>query len=307
MLRKKRVLAAKIETTIGTAETLAGADAAMNVYDPVIQANVEMIDRPRQASFGGLPKIPGLRTGTATFRTEVYGDGAGGVPLWASTLLPACGFVNSGGVFSPKTESPGTNVKTVTIGVYQDGMKKVLSGAVGTAVLNYVTGQPVSIDWTFQGILNTVADVAILAPTYPTDLPPRFANSTFTVGGATPGCIESLSIDLGNTIFMRPCPGAASGIASGVITERMVTGSMNPESRLVATYDVFGKWLTGTEEALSIVLDDGTDEITFGAPKLQRTNVQEGDRSGLQIDDVSFSCNPSSGDDEFTITFDASA
>ena len=81
---------------------------------------------------------------------------------------------------------------------------------------------------------------------------------------------------------------------------------MNPESRLVATYDVFGKWLAGTEEALSIVLDDGTDVITFSAPKLQRTNVQEGDRSGLQIDDVSFACNPSSGDDEFTIAFSAS-
>lgn len=306
MLRKKRVLAAKIETTIGTAESLTGTDAAMNVYDPVIQANIDMTDRPRQGSFGSLPKIPGLRTGTATFRTEVYGDGAGGVPLWASTLLPACGYVNSSGTFSPTTESPGSNVKTATIAVYQDGMRKILSGAVGSFVLNFITGQPVSIDWTFQGIYNAVTDVSILSPTYPTVLPPRFANSTFTVGGVTPGCIESLSVDVGNTIFLRPCPGAAAGIASGVITERMVTGSMNPESRLVATYDVFGKWLAGTEEALSIVLDDGTDVITFSAPKLQRTNVQEGDRSGLQIDDVSFACNPSSGDDEFTIAFSAS-
>jgi hypothetical protein len=186
-------------------------------------------------------------------------------------------------------------------------MRKILSGAVGTAKLMYTTGQPVMIEWTFQGIFNAVSDVAILSPTYPVIIPPRFASSTFTIGGSAPGCIESLEIDFGNTIFMRPCPGAATGIASGIITDRSVVGSMNPESRLVETDDAFGDWLSGTEEALVIELADGTDTITFNAPKLQRQNVQEGDRSGLQIDDISFSCNRSSGDDEFTITFAASA
>jgi hypothetical protein len=36
-LKRKRVLAAKIEGTIGTAEVLAAADAAFNIYDPMIQ------------------------------------------------------------------------------------------------------------------------------------------------------------------------------------------------------------------------------------------------------------------------------
>lgn len=307
MLKKKRLLAAKIETTIGTAISLAGADGAMNVYDPMIQANIEQAKRPRQGSFGNRKSISKQRGGTATFRTEVYGDGAGGVPLWASVLLPACGWVDSAGVFSPTTESPGTNVKTITIGCYQDGMFKQLFGAAGTFKLIFEAGSPVSIEWTFQGIFDEPDDVTILSPTYPAITPPRFASNTFTIGGSSPGCIESLEVDAGNEVALRSCPGTVSGIKSGIVTDRKVNGTMNPESRLIATEDVFGKWIAGTEEALVIELDDGTDLISFDAPKLQRQNVQEGERAGIQTDEISFDCNGNAGDDEFTITFEASS
>ena len=80
---------------------------------------------------------------------------------------------------------------------------------------------------------------------------------------------------------------------------------MNPESKLVATDDVFGDWLSGEEQALSIVVSDSDDTITISAPKLQYNNAQEGDREGIEIDDITFQCNPSSGDDELTIAFAA--
>ena len=78
LLRRKSVLAAKIETTSGTAESLAAADAAFNVFDLTMTANIPMTPRPSQGSFSSLPAVPELYGGTCSFRTEIYGDGAGG-------------------------------------------------------------------------------------------------------------------------------------------------------------------------------------------------------------------------------------
>ncbi len=305
LLKKQRVLAIATETTIGTAPSLSASNAALNAYDVMIQPNIDSEQRPRQGSFGGLKSIPGLRIGTATFRTEVYGDGAGGVPLWASVLLPACGWVDSANTFSPTTEAPGSNVKTITIASYQAGRRKMLTGAMGTFTMTFPSGKPAFIEWTFTGIWNTPTDTAILSPTYPTVIPPRFASSTFTVGGSNPGCIEQITIDAGNNVIARPCPTTASGIESGLVTDRNVVGQMNPESKLVAGDDVYGDFLSSAESVLSIVLADSADTITFAAPKLQYNVPQEGDREGTEIDDIPFQLNPSSGDDELTINFNA--
>jgi hypothetical protein len=310
LLKRKRVLAASIESTSGTIETLDAADAAINAFDVMPQASIEFIPRPSQGSFSSLPGTLGAYGGSLSFKTEITGDGAGGVPDWASTFLPACGWVDSTGTFSPATEAPGSNVKTVTLGIYEDGMLKRLRGAVGSFKLMFTSGKIGIIEWNFMGVWQAPTDATILAPTYPTDLPMRFANTTFTLGGSSPGCVETLEIDAGNSMALRPCPGNSdgSGYSAGIVLDRRVVGSMNPESQLVASNDHFGKWLSGTEEALSMVFDDGTDEITIAAPKVQRTNIQEGDRGGLQVDQIEFQCNKSAaaGNDELTIAFGAS-
>lgn len=303
MLRRKRVLAAAIETTSGTAETLDATDATVNCFNIEIQANIPVEERPQQGSFSHLAAVPGPRMGTCTFMTYLTGDGAAGVPTWADVFLPACGWVESTQVFSPTTEPPGSNVKTITIGVYEDGVRKLLSGCAGTFRIVCTSGMPIQIEWTFTGVWQAPTDVALLSPTYDTNLPLRFASSTFTVGGSAPGCVQQISFDAGNNVIMRECPTTAAGYLAGLVSGRKVVGNMNPESRLVATENVFGDWLAGTERAISLNVDDGTDSITIAAPKSQRINIQEGDRNGQQIDNIDFQCNRSSGDDELTITF----
>jgi len=111
LLARKRVLAAKIETTSGTPIALAGADAAFNCYDIMIQQELEMEPREGQASFGMIASIPGAYKGKATFKTHCSWDGTVTEPSWADTFLPACGYVKTGQVFTPRTEIAGTNVK----------------------------------------------------------------------------------------------------------------------------------------------------------------------------------------------------
>jgi len=128
-LYRKRVLGAKIETTPGTAISLSGSDAAMNVFNLVANPTAASEQRMGQGAFGQLASVVGLQTGQFTFMTELYGS-SGAAPSWLQTLFAGCGVSYSAGVFSPKSEMPGSNVKTLTLGAYTNGVYKQIAGAM---------------------------------------------------------------------------------------------------------------------------------------------------------------------------------
>ncbi len=76
MLSRKRVMAAKIESTPGTAIALAASDAVMNISEAKVLAEIAMTERPPQSAFSQLPSIRELGGGGITFKTDLYGDGA---------------------------------------------------------------------------------------------------------------------------------------------------------------------------------------------------------------------------------------
>lgn len=299
LLRRKAVLAAAIETTPGTAETLANGDASFICYDPLIQPNLVEQERPEYGGFNFHPSSIGPRSGTATFRTDLHGDGAGGVPAWASTFLPACGYVNSLGTFSPTAEPVGSNVKTLTIGLYQDGRRHILTGCCGTFRMLFPTGRPAQIEWTFTGKWGGVSDQEILSPTYPTQMPLRYANGAFTIGSYSP-CVESVSVEAGNNVILRECVSAsdATGFAAAEITDRRSVVSANPEAGLVSDDDTYGDWLAANTYGLMIQVFDSSDQVDVEATDVQTINAQQGERNGMVTDDLQMLC--TSG---FTISF----
>jgi hypothetical protein len=307
-LRRQRVLAAKIETTSGTAETLAQGDVLYGAYDIQHQALIAFDPLPAAGTSAQDRGTTGARIGTISFKIDLRSGGTGGIPQWASSLLPACSVVATSQTYTPRTSAPGSAVKTVTLAVYQGGRRKLLRGASGNARFVFKAGHRIAIEFSFTGVYTTQTDVAMLTSAASYGLMYKFAAATFTIGGVATPCMENLTIDLGNVLYPLPCPTATdgSGVGRVIVSERAVKGTMDPESRLVATEDVFGKWIDGTEEAFSLTLVIGTDNIVFAGPKIQRTNVQEGDRSGVEIDQIDFQFNRDSqaGDDEFSITFD---
>lgn len=303
LLKRVRVLAAKIESTAGTAEALSGTEATFNIFNAMIQPNIENEEREGQGGLSQLSAVPGGRGGTATFQTELQGDGAGGIPAWASTFLPACGWIASSQVYSP-ANATGSNFKTLTLGLYENGLYKQLHGAQGTFTVTFPSRRRVLFDWTFTGIYSEPSDVSILTPTYTTNAPMSFYAETLTLGSWTP-TLEQVTLDAGNEVILREDATVSAGYKTALITGRRVRGTMNPEAVLVATANHVNKWLARTEEALTIEIDNGTDRVTFAAPKCQRINVTEGERSGNQTDEIEFQCNrsASAGSDELTITF----
>jgi hypothetical protein len=306
LLRRRAVFAAKVETTIGTAESLTGAEGAFNARDFTIQPNVPITRREGQGGFNYLPGIAEGMQGTCTVTMDMAYDGTT-VPTWASVLLPACGWVQTTGVFSPLSEGPGTNVKTITIGHYKDGKRALLSGAMGTFKIMAPTGKMASIEFTFTGKYSTnETDTALIAPTYPTTLPLRVAAGALTWNSVAL-CTSNVEVDAGNSVIMRECMNATdrSGFVSAIVTNRQPVITADPESELVATQDRDALWLTSSPQAFSIQIGVAGTSITVAAPKAQLENKQQGNRNDMMTDDLTWlATKGSAADTELTITFD---
>lgn len=307
LLRRRRVLAAKIEGTIGTAEALSGADGAFNVYNPIIQPTITMINREGQGGFGYLPSALGGYSGTATFRTYLEWDGTATEPAWADTFFPACGWVKSGQVYTPRSEAPGSNVKTLTIGCYVDGKLRSIAGAMGSFIVTLPTGQPGYIDWTFTGVWQNEFDEAIIAPTYPTVKPMRFAGGLAEWDNVNL-CVSQAVINSGNNVVLRECPTTAAGFISAIVTDRRPTITVDPEANTVATQDRWSRWESMLEYLLELDVDGPSNSVlSFDAPKASIINNQEGDRNNIVTDQIEFQCNKNgtTHDQELSITFTA--
>jgi len=306
-LKRKRVLAAKIEATPGTLDLFI-ADTAFNVYNLIAQQEIEMESREAQGGFGMHPSLAGGRKGRITFSVDGSWDGTATEPSWADVFLPACGWVKSGQVFTPRTEVPGANVKTLSMAIYQDGVIKSMAGCAGTFTMNNPTGRTAVFNFDFQGIWQPPTDGTLgIAPTYPTALGLRYASST-TTWNSVALCLENITLDSGNTITMKECAGNVSGYDYALITNRVVTVTGNPESKLVATQDRFGQLIANTEAVLTWNLDGPTNSVlTLTAPKAQIIDIKEGDRNGLVIDDITWQCNRNGSniDQEISMTFTA--
>jgi hypothetical protein len=304
LLRKKRVMAAEIEVTPGTATTLAAADGAENFFDGVIQPSITVEPRQGQGGFGKLAGVPGARMGTATFRTMIYYDGIN-LPFWAAVLLPACGWVEISDVFTPRTEAPGANVKTITIGCYADGKLFSIAGAMGTFQAVFPNGRPAYIDWTFTGKWQPVTNTALITPTYPTTLPLRYSTATTTFNSVAL-CLEQVTFDAGNTVIMRECTADETGYGAALVTDRYPKITANPESVAIATRDPHAQLLAGTESSFSLLIPVAvTGALQFVASKAQVLSTQDEDRNGLMIDAMEFGCNKNGAthDEELSISF----
>lgn len=308
LLRRRSVFAAKLEGVIGTAEALTAAEAVYNVMGLTIQPNITMEEREGQGGFNYKSSVPGQRGGTASFSTECYYDGSA-IPAWASVLLPACGFVNTAGTFSPVSRGPGTDgVTTVTIGGFVDGVFRVLSGCMGTFTIGLPTGRMVKLSWTFSGKWTNPADSGLIEPTYPTTIPMRMAAGSIS-WASTNICTENVTVDAGNEVILRECAGELSGIKSGLVVNRKPMITANPEMVLVATQNRHSQWLTPTPGPLVITTGGASENrIVITAPKAQLQNVQQGERSGLLIDDLTWMATENDNpDEELTIAFAAAA
>jgi hypothetical protein len=191
--------------------------------------------------------------------------------------------------------------------VYEDGRRKLMRGCVGTFRLVCETGKIAMIEWDFVGIWVTPTDVALLAPTYPTTAPIRYASGVTEFNSVAMQC-QSVTLDIANEVYLREGTAASNitGYIAGCITNRRPTVTCNPESKLIGTQDRYLFFRDSTEYVLTFeIAGPSSSKIVVSAPKATIENIQDADRNALIVDDLTFLCgqNGSTADQEFSIVF----
>lgn len=306
---RNAVLAAKIEATVGTDATPSASDAAMNCYNMVMEPDFDIEEREGQGGFDMLSAQTAGRRAKITFQTKLEWDGTATEPSWAETFFPACGWTKSSQTYAPKSEAPGTNVKTLTISLYINGKLRKATGCMGTFKVSLPTGKLGFIDWEFMGCWAGETDAAIITPTYPTDTNYKFASGVCQWNDVDL-YTSMVTIDAGNTVVMREDASKASGYISAIVTNRYPKITLDPEAKTVATQDRLGLFQSNTQYALELhCAGVGNSKLQFDAPKAQITKVGYGDRNKLFVDSLEMACgkNGATHDQSLSITFTAAS
>lgn len=297
-------LAAKIETTEGTKETLALADAIL-VSNVKFSPDIEMY--ARDALRGTLSRdlsVSGKQKAAISFDIEMKGSGtAGTAPDWGK-MMKGCGYSETIVALTSVTYKPATNnlSNSMTLGVYMDGVISRIWGARGNVKAAMNAGKPGILSFEFQGAAFEVVDGALLAPSYTIIIPPAFLNASLLLDSYAAICAK-VDFDTANILALRESINSSSGFLSCLITGRNPKGSMDPELSLVAAYDFFGKWKTpGTLGQLQLAANGGAGNIaTITFPKVRYAKIASEDRNGIRTLGLDFEACLSSGDDEISI------
>jgi len=302
ILGRRTVVAAKVESEEGTAETLTAAEAfrVSNVgFTPRVEMNKREIVRD---SLSKVADLPGIRSAEMSFDVELVGNTTGGTaPEW-SDLMKAVGFTETlgSGIVTYALSSDPDDFKSLTIGAYTDGVLSRIWGARGTVQTVLQAGKPGILRFTFTGADFDVSDTAILSPTFDTSVPEAFKSATFTMGSDQLQ-IGSLTLSLNNQIQLRSDITKSSGHLSAMITGRESSGEFDPEMELVATHDFYGKWKDGNLSALSATWGSTASKVSVSAPKCQYSAIRWTDRGALRALGVTFGMVEDSGSDELEI------
>lgn len=297
LLTRKRVIKVILEAEKGTK---IAATAAVLVFDLDIKPTAPFEERKGSGLYRGhsVAGIHGERSGSCSFGAELRGTGAGGMDAGLAILLQACGLAKTMEVY--QVHSTHSADKTISIDVWEDGVKKGLAGASGNVTFEGDVGKRMMCNFEFSGVWQAPIDEALPAYAPGTTTPLRLQGGTFTL--ATQSIkIGKFSLNMGCNVIPRMDVDAAGGIAYFMLTDYDPVLSIDPEADLVAGYDYYGSWLAGTEAAVSLAVTDGTDTVTFTLPKVQYREIAEGDRDGIQIYDITGQCNHSAGNDSVAI------
>lgn len=217
------------------------------------------------------------------------------------------------------------DVPTLGIGLNEDGIAKTVIGARGTVSLEARIGEPALLTFEFTGAAYAGEDRSMLSGVVTeTKVPPVFLGAAIAIadetGAADPSlisertpCITALSLAMNNTVALRQCAAATSGIKFAEISERAPTGSMDPEQEPEATFPLIAKFLAGSVMRLrSTIGSVAANQFLLSMPGLQATGLPSGDRNGIATRELAFKATGGArsnlsdspgADNEFVLTY----
>jgi hypothetical protein len=308
MAKKTRntLLLAGIQTVAGTPQALTGANAMLIRNPTLTPLNVETVARDViRPYFGNSEQLAVTANGSVEFEVEIAGAGDAGTVPGYGPLLRGCAFSETVLADTSVTYQPVTNnIELVTLHVYMDGVFHRISDARGTVSFDITAkGIPV-MKFKFEGAYNPIQDQ--VAPTVGVDFStfkqPLAANKRNTPTWALhayTGCLQSLTLDVANTLVWR----SLIGCEGEEITDRKPAGKVVLELPAVAAFDWPNKVLDAITGPLTITHGRVSGNIVkFDAPAAQLTKPTYSDSDGIIMLNADLNIVPVAGNDEMTIT-----
>lgn len=306
-------IAAKLETTEGTAISLAAADAKTRASNIVVTPNAANTDRPiAKATLGDEVSVLEGESGQIQFDVEVNGSGAAGTAPDFGIFLRCNGFsetiVASTSVTYAEISDQGTGASqcpSMTVSAFLDGDEYRLAGA-RTKSINIAAkaGGKLMATVVVEGKWATATTTALLSPTYQTTMPLMFKGATVSINSVTAMVISELMIESGTVTELREDGADATGFRSLAFVDRAVRGRIVAEKGPFSEIDFFALAKAGTAMAFSATFGATAGNIcTITAPKVQADfpSIQKlGNRVGQSVP-LRFAKN--SGNDELVIAF----
>lgn len=303
----------------GTNVITGGTSGATATPSAILDAGVEwkpFSDELSQVGIGSVTNGPFTKGelitgGTSGATGYVYEDTADGTSVLKYRIVNGSfqnGETITGGTSgaSATTSSSATQSETptLTIALYDDGLKYLLRGARGKVKLSTTTGNKATLDFDFTGVLESITDAPLLNDiSHETTLPPVFLDADVKVDTESL-LVTSVEVDINNTVTGRESASDAKGYKSFRITKREITGTMDPEQKLTSDFAFHQKLINN--DTLKLDFSIGTtsgNTFRVYAPATQFTDIGDSEREGITVADLTMKLTGSlsPGDDELTI------
>ena len=334
-LVRRTLVLAKLESSYGTFETPSASTDALQATDFGIRFISGRAARDvLKDTLGDLPDVVTDLYAEVTFSVELKGGGIDAdnnvVEPRIGRLFQACGMrklTSTADVDGDSTDETaniyymptsdtigGTNFKSLSLEIYHGAtasgsvVRYQIAGALGTFALRAEVGRFPTIEFTFTGLVTDVSDATMPTASFESTEPNPWQACDFSLDSQTFMKPTTFELNIGNTVALRRAFTESDGIVGPVITDRAVTGSVNPEAFTETDYALYSKFRNGATAVVDVGpigsdTDDKGNVIRIYAPKVQVTDYAFGDRDGILTYELPLKFCEDSGDDEFRIEF----
>lgn len=300
----KQVIYAEIEAQYGVPPMMTADDAIVIIGEPSFKILSDFKSRDVVKSYAGkLPGAPQIQGQEITFSTEYKGSGTAGTVPRIGRLLRGCGFNEtiSSGVSVGYSPVPVKTGESITINYFREGIVHKMTGCTGKAKLNPKVNEFMLIEFTFTGLYAGPVQEALPAVNYESSSPHFFRNANFKFDNVTDYRIESLQLEINNTINKSTDANAMTGISGYNIGDREIKGSIDPE--ISAAKNFFSLWENGASVAMSFEVGQTGNKCKVSCPAVQIETAEYGNRENANIQNLNLLINPVNGNDEIVFLF----
>lgn len=301
MLTRKTLLQAKIEENYGELPTMAATDALLISN---LDVNVDPTQLERDVyrdSISAYGTRIGKKIMTCSFDVELKGRGilpTDASPIEQDAVMRACGLISSdhgdGVAYTPTSDED--LMDSVSLKFNLDGQQYLMRGCYGNMSVSLVAGNFGVMSFSFTGLYTKPTDVEQIQPSYINATEPPIVESLTFLLDTYAGIAETLSFDLGNEVSERPDLNSPEGLLGLRITDRNMTGAVDPEMIALATKDYWEIFEDSTKKEISCVLGSAEGNIfEITIPAIQITNISPGDRNGIRVYGIEYLA---TGDDD---------